>query len=176
VLVEREASGAYLVACHGSLNRHVAVELWVFGVRRPAGRHELREHGERVVREDCVEGSLHELRSLLDVLGPVLVEVGLDVDDDVDAQTVGDGRRDVLDAAGGQRSHLAIEAGGDDLLAGVLQQLDGGCVRQTGRHLVEGRYDEGANHGHGSSSFLVVNRYSRVSACRSNLRTRYIIA
>lgn len=170
-------TGALPVALDCGFDGHVAVEFGVVGVRRPSGLHKLQKHGERAVREDCVEGVLHGFGTILDVLGTILVVVGLDGDDDVDVESAFDDHRDELDAAGSERSQLAVEAGGNDLLAGVLQQQQWGLVPT--RELVlhdEGRCDEGVNHGHGFSSFLVVNRYLRGSACRSSLRTVYIIA
>lgn len=170
---EDMVTGGLLVPLDRCLDGHVAIELGVLDVGRPAGLHELREDRERDVREEDVERLLHGLGPLLDVRGAVLVVVGLDVDDDIDVEALGDDHRDELDGAGRKRPQLAVEAGGDDLLAGVLEQLE--RCRMLGRDreaLVEVRHDVSADHGHGLLPFLGGCRVRAISRVdRKSLRS-----
>lgn len=112
--------------CSG--HRHVAVEVVIWRVGRPTSGDELREHGERELGEDGVERHFHLLGPFFDVRSAIVVEVRLDVDDDLDVEAALDDHRDELDAAGTEWALLAVEASGDDLLAGVLEKVQSACL------------------------------------------------
>lgn len=110
----------------GSLHRHVAVEVGVAVVRRPAGPYQLRPDREGQAREDLVEGFLDGVGAVVEVLA-ILVGERLDLDEDVGAEcfTIAEDRCED-DATWRERPLWAVHARRNDLLASseeLLHQL-----------------------------------------------------